>query len=153
MKTISTLRLNLLRLFYLVLALGIGLGMHVWSMMIHQVSSMAMDTGVKICMLFALSILSILGLRYPLQMLPVLFWEFTWKASWLLAVALPNWLHGQWSKELGANAFPIAMIAIFIPLVPWSYVFERYVKRSGDPWRGPAPVSPDETMTQAMIRE
>ena len=123
MKTVSTLRLNLLRLFYLVLIIGIGFGMHVWSMMIHQVYSMEMDSGVKICMLFALSVLSILGLRYPLQMLPVLFWEFTWKASWLLAVALPHWLRGQWSKDLGANAFAIGMIAIFIPLVPWRTAF------------------------------
>jgi hypothetical protein len=148
MKTVSTLRLNLLRLFYLVLVIGIGLGMHVWSTMIHQVYSMEMDSGVKICMLFALSVLSILGFRYPLQMLPVLFWEFTWKASWLLAVALPHWLHGQWSKDLGANTFAIGMIAIFIPLVPWSYVFDHYVRKSGDRWRGRAPVSPDEALSE-----
>jgi hypothetical protein len=148
MKPVSTLRLNLLRVFYLILVLGIGLGMHVWSMMIHQVYSMEMDSGVKICMLFALSILSILGLRYPLQMLPVLFWEFTWKASWLLAVALPHWLRGQWSQDLGANTFAIGMIAIFIPLVPWSYVFEHYVRQSGDRWRGRALVSPGEALSQ-----
>ena len=138
MKTVSTLRLNLLRLFYLILVVGIGLGLHVWPMMIDQVYSLGMDSGVKICMLFALSVLSILGLRYPLQMLPVLFWEFTWKCSWLLAVALPHWLRRQWSKELGANAFAIGMIVIFIPLVPWSYVFEHYVRKPGDRWRGPA---------------
>jgi hypothetical protein len=148
MKTVSTLRLNLLRLFYLILVIGVGLGMHVWSMMIHQVYSMEMDSGVKICMLFALSVLSILGLRYPLQMLPVLFWEFTWKASWLLAVALPHWLHGQWSQDLAANTFAIGMIAIFIPLVPWSYVFECYVRKSGDRWRGRTPVSPDEALSK-----
>ncbi|HEY6448687.1 MAG TPA: hypothetical protein VIY53_19685 [Acidobacteriaceae bacterium] len=148
MKPVSTLRLNLLRVFYLILVIGIGLGMHVWSMMIHQVDSMEMDSGVKICMLFALSVLSILGLRYPLQMLPVLFWEFTWKASWLLAVALPHWLRGQWSKDLGANTFAIGMIAIFIPLVPWSYVFEHYVRQPGDRWRGRALASPDEALSK-----
>jgi hypothetical protein len=148
MKTVSALRLNLLRLFYLVLVVGIGLGMHVWSMMIHQVDSMEMDSGVKVCMLFALSVLSILGLRYPLQMLPVLFWEFTWKASWLLAVALPHWRRGQWSQDLGANTFAIGMIAIFIPLVPWSYVFEHYVRKSGDRWWGRSLVSPDEALSK-----
>lgn len=142
MKTVSTLRLNLLRLFYLILVLGIGLELHVWSAMISQVYSMEMDSGIKICMLFALSVLSILGLRYPLQMLPVLFWEFTWKASWLLAVALPHWHRGQWSNDLGANAFAIGMVVIFIPLVPWSYVFEHYVRKPGDRWWGRAPVSP-----------
>jgi hypothetical protein len=139
MTTMSTLRLNLLRVFYLVLVIGIGLGMHVWSKMIDQVYSMRLDSGTVICMLFALSVLSILGLRYPLKMLPVLFWELTWKASWLLSVALPHWLRGQWSKDLGTTTFDVGMIVIFVPLVPWSYVFEHFVKKPGDPWwRHPA---------------
>jgi hypothetical protein len=134
MKAVSTLRLSLLRLFYLVLVLGIGLDMHVWSNMIHRVYSMTIDSGMVTCMLFALSVLSILGLRYPLKMLPVLFWEITWKASWLLSVALPHWFRGQWSKDLGTTAFAVGMIVIFVPLVPWSYAFENFVKNTGDPW-------------------
>lgn len=134
MKTISTLRLNVLRLFYLVLIIGIGLEMRVWPEMIHGVYSMRMESGVVICMLFALSVLSILGLRYPLKMLPVLFWELTWKSSWLLSVALPHWLRGQWSQDLGTTTFNVGAIVIFVPLVPWSYVIEQYVRRPGDPW-------------------
>jgi hypothetical protein len=134
MKTISTLRINLLRLFYLVLVIGIGLEMHVWSEMIHQVYSMKLASGTVVCMLFALSLLSILGLRYPLKMLPLLFWELTWKASWLISVALPHWLRGQWSKDLGATTFAVGMIVIFVPLVPWTYVFEHYAKKPGDCW-------------------
>ena len=134
MKTLSTLRINLLRLFYLVLVVGLGLQMHVWSNMIDRVYSMQLDAGTVNCMLFALSVLSILGLRYPLKMLPVLFWEITWKASWLLSVALPHWLQGQWSHDLGATTFAVGMIVIFIPLVPWSYVFEQYVRKPGDRW-------------------
>lgn len=57
-------------------------------------------------------------------------------------------LRGQWSKDPGANTFAIAMIAIFIPLVPWSYVFEHYVRKSGDRWWGRAPVSPDEALSK-----
>lgn len=141
MKTVSTVRLNLLRLFYLALAIGIGLEMHVWSKMVYQVYSMRLDSGTVMCMLFALSVLSILGLRYPVKMLPVLFWEITWKASWLLSVALPHWLRGKWSKDLGATTFDVGAIVIFLPLVPWSYVFEQYVKKAGDPWRRRAPAS------------
>jgi hypothetical protein len=138
-KTLSTWRINLLRVFYLVLTVGIGLEMHVWSKMLHRVYSMRLDSGTVICMLFALSVLCILGLRYPLQMLPVLFWELTWKISWLLSVALPHWLHGQWSRDLGITTFDVGAIVIFIPLVPWPYVFEQYVKRPGDPWWRHAP--------------
>lgn len=135
MNTLSPLRLNLLRVFYLALALGIGLEMQVWSKMIYQVHAMRLESGVVICMLFALSALSILGLRYPLKMLPVLFWEMTWKASWLLSVALPNWLQGHWSKDLAATTFAVGMIVIFVPLVPWSYVVDQFVNQPGDPWR------------------
>lgn len=134
MNATSTLRLNLLRVFYLALVLGIGLDMQVWSKVIHQVYSMELSLGMVTCMLFALSVLSILGLRYPLKMLPVLFWEITWKASWLLSVALPHWLRGQWSQDLGQTTFAVGMIVIFLPLVPWSYVFECYAKQPGDRW-------------------
>lgn len=39
--------------------------MHVWSNMTHRVYSMPLDSGMVNCMPFALSVLSILGLRYP----------------------------------------------------------------------------------------
>ena len=141
MKPLATWRINLLRLFYLVLVLGIGLQMQVWSEMVHRVYSMRLDSGTVVCMLFALSALAILGLRYPLKMLPVLLWEFTWKISWLASVALPHWLNGQWSRELGITTFNVGAIALFIPLVPWDYVFEHYVKRPGDPWWRHAPAA------------
>lgn len=140
MKALSTLRINLLRLFYLVLVIGIGLEMHVWSRMLYRVYSMQLDAGTVNCMLFALSVLSILGLRYPLKMLPVLFWEITWKVSWLLSVALPHWLRGEWSQDLGATTFAVGMIVIFVPLVPWSYVFEQYVRKPGDRWWRPTSI-------------
>lgn len=143
MRTLSVLRLNLLRAFYLVLV--VGLGMQIWPAMVSHVYSMEIDTGVVTCMLWALSTLSILGVRYPVRMLPLLLFEITWKAAWLLTVALPHWLRGQWNQELTATAFAVGLIVVFIPLVPWGYVFESYVRQPGDKWRrrgADAPVSP-----------
>lgn len=136
MNTISTFRLYLLRAGYLVLV--IGLGMEMWPALIGQVYSMKIDSGMVTCMLWALSVLSILGLRYPLQMLPLLLFEITWKAAWLLTVALPHWTKGQWNQDLASTTFAVSLVVIFLPLVPWPYVFRNYVKKTGDRWGGSA---------------
>lgn len=136
MNTISTFRLYLLRAGYLVLI--IGLGMEMWPAIIGQVYSMKIDSGLVTCMLWALSVLSILGLRYPLQMLPLLLFEITWKAAWLLTVALPHWTRGQWNQDLASTTFAVSLVVIFLPLVPWSYVFRNYVRKTGDRWGGSA---------------
>ena len=132
MRTLSTFRLNLLRVFYLVLV--IGLGMQMWPAIVSHVYSMQIDSGIVTCMLWALSVLSILGLRYPLQMLPLLLFEITWKTAWLLTVALPHWIRAQWNQDLASTTFAVSLVVIFLPLIPWSYVFEHYVKSSGDRW-------------------
>ena len=71
----------------------------------------------------------------PVQMLPLLLFEVAWKMAWLLAVALPHWLRGEWNRELGSMTFAVGLIFVLIPLVPWSYVFECYVKQPGERWR------------------
>lgn len=43
----------------------------------------------------ALTALSLLGVRHPVRMLPLLLFELAWKLLWALAVWLPLWLaHG-----------------------------------------------------------
>lgn len=132
MKAISTLRLYLLRAGYMVLV--VGLGMQIWPQIVGQVYSMRVDSGLVTCMLWALSVLSILGLRYPLQMLPLLLFEITWKTAWLLTVALPHWLRAQWNQDLASTTFAVSLVVIFLPLIPWGYVFDQYVKKSGERW-------------------
>lgn len=113
MHSLSTLRLYLLRVFYLVLV--IGLGMQIWPAMIYHVYSMKVDSGALTCM-------------------PLLLFEITWKTAWLLTVALPHWLRGQWSQELASTTFAVGLIVVLVPLIPWSYVYECYVKKPGDRW-------------------
>jgi hypothetical protein len=85
-------------------------------------------------MLAALAATSLLGLRYPLQMLPLLFFEMFWKAAWLVAIALPLWSTHQIDADT-AETVQACLMGIILPIViPWSYVFANYVRKAGDRW-------------------
>lgn len=132
MTTISTLRLYLLRAAYLLIA--VGMGSQIWPVILHHTKTWELMHGVVISMLGALSALALLGLRYPLRMLPLLFFEMAWKAIWLLTVALPLWSTQQMDADTAQTAYECLMAVVFLFLVPWRYVFENYVKKAGEPW-------------------
>jgi hypothetical protein len=78
--SVSLPRLYLLRLGYLVVAVGLALTK--WPLIINHDRPWPLFEGVETCMLVALSLLAFLGLRYPLQMLPILLFELAWKLIW-----------------------------------------------------------------------
>jgi hypothetical protein len=132
MNSVSTFRLYMLRAGYLLLFVG---QMQTWGSVIYRVPTMELMHGVVICMLCALSTLALLGIRYPLQMLPLLFWEIAWKTIWLTSVALRQWFTGGIDPAFAESTFACLFVVIFVIIVPWSYVFENYVKKPGDAWR------------------
>ncbi len=133
MNQVSTFRLYLLRAMYLFIVAG--LATYVWPDVIHSPRHWGLAEGEIDCMLAAFSILCALGLRYPLQMLPVLLWEITWKTLWLLLVPLPQWRTGHVDDAIKPALFAISMVALVYLAVPWPYVFTRYVKAAGERWR------------------
>jgi hypothetical protein len=134
MTEVSLFRLYLLRAMYLFIVAGFGL--FIWPGILRHQGPWELMQGVVNCMLIAFWTLAVFGLRYPLQMLPVLLWEFLWKMVWLLAVGLPAWLGGGMDAATQANAFACAF-ALLIPFVlPWRYLVAHYVRKAGDPWRG-----------------
>jgi hypothetical protein len=54
-----------------------------------------LDRGVIPSMLGAMWLLSLFGLRYPLQLLPILLFELLWKTIWLIDYGLPQWSLGS----------------------------------------------------------
>ncbi len=86
-------------------------------------------------MLVALSLLWFLGLRYPLQMLPVLLFEIAWKFIWMIAVVLPLWVSDQLDPATLTVFYACLVVVIPLAVIPWRYVVAHYVIKPGDPWR------------------
>lgn len=133
MTEVSLFRLYLLRAMYLLIVAGLTLT--IWPLLLSHTSQWPLMNGVVAAMLGAVSLLAALGIRYPLQMLPVLFFELIWKSIWLIAVALPLWSAGEMDAQT-LETVKDCVPAILIPIVlPWRYVIAHWVKRPTDRWR------------------
>jgi hypothetical protein len=127
---VSFFRLYVLRAAYLLLVVGLG-GMIVPEIIGHELTS----RGVIPSLLGALWLLAFLGLRYPLEMLPLLMFEFAWKLIWMIAYGLPQYSAGRLPPTFADDFFNIGFGVILMPLViPWGYVWRRYFRRPGTPW-------------------
>lgn len=126
-------RLHALRAAYLLLV--VGLGVEVWPGLIgHRGPWEVMDSAVA-CMLAAVSLLALVGLRHPLRMLPLLLFETLWKAIWLIVVATPLWLGDGMDPHTWNTAAACLMGVVFPLVMPWRYVVQSLVVASGDRWR------------------
>ena len=125
-------RLNLLRVGYLVV--GLGLVMVKWPLLADR-GQWELKEGTVNCMLIAMSVLVLLGIRYPLRMLPILVFEVAWKLTWLAAVALPLWLDGDLAGATREQAGTVLWVVIVLAVIPWRHVLATYVLATGDPWR------------------
>ena len=130
---LSLLRMYLLRLAYLIIAAG--LGVYIWPNVIHHTSGVAATAGVRLSLLAGLGAMAALGLRHPVQMLPLLLFELAWKAIYLLAFALPLWISNQMTAAVQEDVNSILAVVVLLPLIPWPYVITQYVVKRGDRWR------------------
>ena len=133
MTDVSLFRLYALRAAYLFLA--VGLAATVWPLLIDHSSQWPLMNSVVCSLLAAVSVLAAVGIRYPLQMLPVLLFEIVWKSIWLIAVALPLWSANQIDARTWETVRDCLVATILIPLIPWRYVVSQYVMKPGDRWR------------------
>jgi hypothetical protein len=135
MAEVSTFRLYLLRAMYLLIA--VGLGLMIWPAIIAPPTVAANSSTVVRALLGALGLLCLLGLRYPLRMLPLLMFELLWKVIWILAFALPMWRGPGLDAYARETLFATGMGVVLVLLVlPWGYVFRNYVKARSEPWAG-----------------
>lgn len=128
---VSLVRLFILRAAYLLLILGLG-ATNLNALFNHAPSA----RGVIPSMLGGIWLLAFIGLRYPLAMLPLLLFEFSWKAIWLFVFGIQQWSAGQTPSTWPEDFQAIIVGVILMPIViPWSYVYRRYIKQPPEPWR------------------
>lgn len=133
MSEVSTLRLHLLRGMYMLIA--VGLGITIWPGILSPPPKLSHMAGVVRSVLGAVALLALLGVRYPLKMLPLLLFELLWKTIWVLAFGLPLWRSQQLDANTRETLNACLMGLVLIPLVlPWGYVVRHYLRASGDRW-------------------
>src|SRR3954462_2745689 len=113
---ISLTQLYLLRAMYLLLVIGGGI-MFLPQLIGHEPTARG---GIP-SMLGALWALACFGLRYPLQMLPILLYELIWKTIWLIDYGLPQWRAGVHTMQFTEDFTSIALGVIVIPIIPWGF--------------------------------
>lgn len=135
-RGVALWRLYVLRAFYL--AIAALEGAQIWPIIFQHTqngSVWELMHGVAFCMLGALTALAILGVRYPLKMLPLMFFEMAWKVIWLAAVALPLELTHKMDGDNIPTVIACSMIAVVFLVMPWRYVYEAFVSAPSERWR------------------
>jgi hypothetical protein len=130
-KELSLTRINMMRGGYALM--GIGLALVKWPLL-PDAYTMPLWEGVTLSLLTAMSFLALLGLRYPVKLLPLLLFETTWKLLWLSLVALPTALNGEMSAAMSEITVSCAFVVFIIAAIPWRYAWTQYVRTSGDRW-------------------
>ena len=115
--------------------MSVGLGIYIWPVVIHHTSELASANGILFGLLAGIGAAAALGIRYPVQMLPLLLFELLWKVIYLVAFALPLWTAQQINAAAAEDIKACLMVIVFIPLLPWRHVITHYVLQRGDQWR------------------
>ena len=131
-EELSTRRLNIMRFGYAFM--GVGLVIVKWPLLLDA-SSLPVMNGVVTCLLTAMSLLALLGLRYPVRMLPILLFEVTWKLIWIGTVAIPHLVSGDMNAATRDVLINCSFVVLIIAVIPWRHAWRRYVRTPGDAWR------------------
>jgi len=129
-QDLSTLRLNLMRLlFFLNFVL---LGLDVWPALLRHEGPWDPVKGAAYSFWAALSVVSALGLRHPVKMLPLLLLQFVYKIVWLSVIAPPMWPAVQ---STGLFKAMVLGVVVDVLAIPWAYAVAVYLRQPGDRWR------------------
>lgn len=125
--------MNVMRMLYALMAFAMG--SMIWKAVLNH-GHLERWHAVGLSLLAALAVMALIGIRYPIQMLPILLFEFSWKIVFVFAFAFPLWRAGQLDLATRESAIECIIGLVICPIaIPWGYVWRNYMKKSGDPFR------------------
>lgn len=127
-SVLSTPRMHAMRAGYLLM--GVGLAVVKWPLL-PGADNLPLYEGVTLCLLTAMSLLALLGLRHPVKLLPLLLFESAWKLLWLGLVALPKAIDGTLDAATTEVMVNCALVVVILAVTPWPHVWRNYVRASG----------------------
>ena len=115
-----------LRLLYLLMFVFVGLD--AWKTIFTHQGSWDPTRAVAWCVWAAYASLSFFGLLNPLRWLPIIIFMIFYKTLWIIVVAYPMWSKGTLAGSPAEGMAQVFIAAPFIALIiPWKYVFEKYI--------------------------
>ena len=136
MNEVSRLRFVVLRIAYALITFGQVVTF--WPKLLSHSSEWALKFGDTNALLAGMTILMAFGIRYPIRMLPIMLFEFTWKSIWLIAIYLPLARAGQVDSATKESLAAIGVAVILCALIiPWGFVAKRYVIEPAERWLSP----------------
>lgn len=126
---VRKINIYLLRVLYTLIFVFVGKSS--WTYIGANYGALDPMEGVVWCVWASFSVLSFVGIIYPLKMLPIILLEILYKVIWLLVVAYPLWSVGQLEgSDAEGLLLPFLWVALPIVAVPWKYVFRKYLYTS-----------------------
>jgi hypothetical protein len=123
---VPAINIYLLRLLFTLMFLF--LSYESWSHILSHRGPWENGNAAAWCMWGSYSVISIIGIRRPLRMLPIVLFEVVYKVAWLAVVAYPLWVKHE---LIGSPAEGMARVFVWVilPIVamPWGYFFRTQV--------------------------
>jgi hypothetical protein len=124
---VRPINIHLLRVLYFLMLVFIA--SEAWTTILSHQGPWDHVRAVAWCVWAAYTSLAVFGLINPLRWLPIVIFMIFYKTLWLIVVAYPLWRSGTLA---GSPADEMAHVFIAAPflvvIVPWKYVFEKYVR-------------------------
>ena len=132
-RELSAIRLYAMRFVYVGTAVFVGLS--AWPAVLRQGRLIRADQpwdlmhGIAFSLYAAYAVLMLVGARFPVRMLPLLLFQILYKSIWLIGVAYPLWSASRLNPAaLGTIRLFAVVVVLDLVVIPWRYVFAKYVR-------------------------